>query len=574
MERMMAQKFTQNGPGPRRISRRQFVKLAAAAGLLSGCGVGQTPAAAPTPVAQTAAAGAQPPPGTPTPIPPAPATNPPAPRADYFPAGMWRTSTPEEQGIDSQGIAAMIDKIAQASPYVHSFLLIRNGTLVAEAYFAPIAREHIHLLFSATKSVTSALVGIAIQEGLIKGVDQKVLDFFPELKAKNLNKRVGDLTIGHLLTMTTGHADAVSPNPYQPAPVDWVEKFLDNPANPVIDEPGTQFLYTSGGPHTLSAILQKVSGKPAADYAAEKLFGPLGIPEYAWLADQNGITFGNSWLRLRPLDMAKFGYLYLNNGDWNGQQVVPQAWVEQSTRKAVETKGTMFNNAEQDGYGYLWWMNSFGGYAAHGYGGQFIFVVPASALVAVFTSGFADSMFDTAYELMKTYIIPAVKPNRPLAKNDAAYQALAARVKQVGTQTPKPVAPLPEMARQVSGKTYNMQDGNRLTAYFDAATEYTLKIEPLGMYKGEEHVLELRGGLDDVYRLNQSIDGTYGPYIVGCKGTWQDERTFVHIDYPTDNISRIIVKATFEKDGLTIEPSEEISGTSTPLGTIAGTLEE
>jgi CubicO group peptidase (beta-lactamase class C family) len=549
-------------PSRRGISRRRFLGLTAA-GLLAACSP-----PAPTETRET------PPANIPQPTLAPPAANPPAPQADYFPTDMWRTSTPEEQGIDSQGIAAMIDKIAQASPYVHSFLLIRNGTLVTEAYFAPIAREHVHLLFSATKSVTSALVGIAIQEGLIKGVDQKVLDFFPEMRVKNPDKRLGELTIGHLLSMTTGQAAAVSPNPYQKAPVDWVEKFLGNLANAIVYEPGTQFMYTSGGPHTLSAILQKVTGKPTADYAAEKLFGPLGITDYAWLADQNGITFGNSWLRLKPLDMARFGYLYLNNGAWNGRQVVPQAWVEQSTRKHIETKGTMLYDAEQDGYGYLWWMNGFGGYSAHGYGGQFIFVVPASNLVAVFTSGFADPLFDTAYELMKTYIIPAVKPNRPLAKNDAAYQALTARVKQVSTQSPKPVAPLPETARQVSGKTYKLPDGTRLTVYFDAATEYTLKIKPPAPNKGEDYVLEYRGGLDDVYRLNKSLNATYGPYVVGCKGTWQDERTFVHIEYPTDNISRTIAKATFGKDNLTIETSDEISGTSTPLDTIVATLEE
>jgi CubicO group peptidase (beta-lactamase class C family) len=565
---MTEETFQPHAPRRPGISRRRFLGLTAA-GLLAACSP-----LAPTSTRESQPADTPPPAlSPPSAQPPLGTANPPA-QVDYFPTNAWRTSTPEEQGIDSQGIAAMLDKIGQASPYVHSVLLIRNGYLVAEAYFAPIAREHVHLLFSATKSVTSALVGIAIQEGLIEGVDQKVLDFFPELKAKNLNKRAVDLTIGHLLSMSTGHAAPVSPNPYQAAPVDWVEKFLGNPANPVIDEPGTQFLYTSGGPHTLSAILQKVTGKPAADYAAEKLFGPLGITEHAWLADQNGITFGNSWLRLKPLDMAKFGYLYLNNGVWNGRQVVPQAWVEQSTRKHIETKEVMPYGVEKDGYGYLWWMNSFGGYSAHGMGGQFIFVVPASNLVAVFTSGFADPMFDTAYELMKTYIIPAVKSNRPLAKNEAAYQALTARVNQVGTQSPKPVAPLPETARQVSGRTYKLQDGARLTAYFDAATEYTLKIKPPVPYKGEDYVLEYHGGLDDVYRLNKGIDAIYGPCVVGCKGAWQDERTFVHIEYPIDNISRTIFKAMFEKDSLTIEFSEEVSGTSTPLDTIVGTLEE
>jgi len=200
--------------------------------------------------------------------------------------------------------------------------------------------------------------------------------------------------------------------------------------------------------------------------------------------------------------------------------------------------------------------------------------VPESNLVAVFTGGFADPVFDTSYELMKTYVIPTVKPDRPLAKNDPAYQALTARVKQASVQSPKPVPPLPETARQVSGNTYKLPDGTMLTVYFDAATEYALKIKPPVTDKDEAYVLEYRGGLDDIYRLNKSIHLTYGPYVVGCKGYWQDDHTFVHMECPTDNVSTTIAKATFEKDSLTIETSDDFSGTSTSHNTVVATLEE
>ena len=186
--------MTQDSASTHRISRRHFLSLTGVS-LLAACNPFPPPAPTPT--------------RAPISLPNATPTQ----AFPYFPASEWRTSTPEEQGIDSQGIANMLDKITQASPYVHGFVLIRNGYLVAEAYFAPVAREHIHLLYSATKSVTSALVGIAIQEGFIKAVNQKVLDFFPEMKAKNPDPHLGDLTIEHLLTMSTGHAFPVSPNP-------------------------------------------------------------------------------------------------------------------------------------------------------------------------------------------------------------------------------------------------------------------------------------------------------------------------------------------------------------------------
>ncbi len=479
----------------------------------------------------------------------------------YFPTDTWRTATPEEQGIDSQGIAAMLEKVQRASPYMHSFLLVRNGFLVTEAYFAPIARELGHFLFSATKSVTSALVGIAIQEGTIRGVDQKILDFFPEMKAKSTSPNLELLTIEHLLTMTTGHVDAMSPTPYQESPVDWVEKFLADKTNTLIEPPGNTFLYTSGAAHTLSAVIQKATGKPLADYATEKLFAPLGIQEHTWLADQNGITFGNSWLRLRPIDMAKFGYLYLNGGAWASRQVIPKAWVERSTQKHIETRGTMFNRAEQYGYGYLWWRNGFGGFSAHGYGGQFIFVVPETSLIAVFTGGFEDGIFDTSYQLMKDYVIPAIKGKAGLAKNPAGQQALAGQVEQAGYPERKSVAPLPARAAQISKKIYQVAEGTQFVIDFDGSDEYTLTITyPVD---SGQPTRNLRGGLDDVYRLNHSVDAVLGATILGVKGGWTDETTFVHREFVTDNVSNNIITCHVEEDRLRINLKDDFSGKST-----------
>jgi CubicO group peptidase (beta-lactamase class C family) len=537
-------KMTDNGfpQQAHTLSRRSFLGLTGltAASLLAGC----FPAAWPA-----------------SPTRPAPtATRPSA----YFPTGEWRTSTPEEQGLDSQQIARLLAKIAQSAPYMHSFILIRNGTLVTEAYFAPITRDLGHFLFSATKSVTSALVGIAIQEGFIKGVDQKIIEFFPELQAKSTSEHLGQLTVEHLLTMSTGHVDFMSPTPYQQPPVDWVEKFLTDKTNTLIDPPGRTFLYTSGAPHTLSAVIQRTTGKTASAYAAEKLFGPLGIRDFTWLADQNGISFGNSWLRLKPLDMAKFGYLYLNQGLWDGQQIIPQAWVEKSTQKHIETKQAMFNSAEKDGYGYLWWMNGFGGYAAHGYGGQFIFVIPESNVVAVFTGGFDDSVFDTGYQLMQTYIIPAIHPAGPLARNDPAQQALAAAVDQAGHPSPKAVPPLPGTAQHISGKVYQFPDGTQFTLSFDGTAQYALKVTyPPGAYGQGNVTLDYQGGLDDQYRLNNSLDGVYGPFILGIKGQWTDASTFVQFEYVTDNISNRIITCHYQNGRLTINIRDDISGKST-----------
>ncbi len=529
-----------NQPRPDKISRRGFLGLAGigAAGLVAGCMPGMPPRA-----------------------------------TAEFPTHGWPTSTPEEQGIASQPVAAMLNEIIRSSPYVHSFLLIRNGVLVTEAYFAPITPDLPHFLFSATKSVTSALVGIAIQEGYIHGVDQKILDFFPEMRAKNPGEHLAKLSVEHLLTMSTGHVDYMSPTPYARPPVDWVEKFLADKTNTLLDEPGSAFLYTSGAAHTLSAVIQKATGKTAAGYAAEKLFGPLGIHTFTWLPDQNGISFGNSWLRLKPVDMAKLGYLYLNQGRWAGKQVIPQTWIEKSTRKHIETKQAMFNSAEKDGYGYLWWMNAFGGYAAHGYGGQFIFVVPETNLVAVFTGGFNDSLFDTAYQLMKNYVIPAVhQPGAALARNERAYQELSSLLNQAG-HPPKKAAPaLPAIASRISGKTFQFPDGVQIAVFYNTVDEYILRVTYPARSSTPATTLEYHGGLDDIYRLNQTIEPVLGPFTLGVKGAWTDESTFVHLEYPTDNVASNVITCHFTDDRLTLEVTDNFSGSSTYHNTMEARL--
>ena len=491
--------------------------------------------------------------------------------SDYFPGSTWRTATPESQGVDSQGITDMFQEISRACPYVHSFVLIRNGYLLTESYFAPVSKEQSHILFSATKSITSALVGIAIHEGLIKDVNQKVIDFFPKIKSLNADKNLDKLNIEHLLSMSTGHAFQVSPGPYQSQPVDWVEKFLGNPNNPILYEPGSTFMYTSGAPHTLSAILQKVSGKSTAAYAADKLFKPLGITSFDWLPDQNGITFGNSWLRLKPLDMARLGYLYLNQGNWNGKQIIPAEWVEQSTRKFINTRGVQINAAEQDGYGYLWWMNSFGGFSAHGYGGQFIFVIPALNLIAVFTGGFDDDVFDTSYKLMRDFIIPAVKEVSPISNNPGAYQSLQEWLDHNSNPIKKEISTLPEAARKFSGRTYIFPDKMRVSFNFDNSAEYSYKLT-LPALNGVPGTLAFRGGLDDTYRLNDVKNGLYTSNITAVKGYWQNEAAFVNIEFPLDNVSYNISTCTFEEYKLTIKNEMMISGKSVGENTTVGTL--
>ncbi len=458
--------------------------------------------------------------GAPTASPTWVAAEPPA----YWPTPEWRTSTPEAQGIDSAPILALLQEIQQKELNVHSVLVLRHGYLVTEVYFPPYTQDIKHPLHSITKSVTSAMTGIAIQEGRIESVQQRVLDFFPEIAKETKDDYLRDLTIEHLLTMSAGFNTHTLPNFNDPASsVDAVEYILTH--SNVLRKPGETFFYDSGLPHVVSAILQKTSGLTLEAYTQKNLFGPLGITDFSWQSDPQGITTGYTGLSLRPRDMAKLGYLYLHNGQWNGKQIAPAEWVQASTTGHKETKGLM-NAAEDDGYGYYWWIDSFGGYSAHGHGGQYVFVLPQLDMIVVFTGSLADPDFPTPHRLLKTYLLPAAQPPgaQPLADNPQLFNQLTAEI--VSIQNPeKPVAPLPEIAKQISGKTFQITGGasagwpEKITLTFPGGDTYTSEM----VMPGE--TLKVAGGLNNVFYLNRL--GPEGETIAPLRGYWQDDHTFI-----------------------------------------------
>jgi CubicO group peptidase (beta-lactamase class C family) len=306
----------------------------------------------------------------------------------------WKISTPEKQGLSSGQLALMEEYMEDWNLDFHSVLVIRNGYLVFEKYYDDYDADTLHEIYSCTKAVVSALMGIAIHEGYIDSVEEQVLDFFPERVIANNDSRKWNMTIEHLLTMTTGLDWPELAIPYDDPnniyhlwtrSTDWVQFVLDRP---MVLTPGTKFNYNSGASHLLSAILQKATGINTSSFASKHLFTPLGISKLFWSSDPQGINTGGSRLQLRPQDMAKIGYLYLQNGIWNGSQIVPAEWVELSTKKHYPVMNSLYV-----GYGYKWWTyysNSsdypiIDAYSAVGYAGQRIFVVPDQDLVVVFT---------------------------------------------------------------------------------------------------------------------------------------------------------------------------------------------
>lgn len=322
---------------------------------------------------------------------------------DYWPTSLWKTSSPEDQGMSAQKLREMEAHIDDndLNYYIDSILVIRNGYLVYESYPSHSYDENDrHHIYSCTKVFTSALIGIAIEEGLIGSIDDHVLDYFPEKNFDNMDSRKQSITIRQLLTMTSGIEWTDQINYYEMARTsDWVQYILDQPME---HQPGSVWNYNTGCSHLLSAMLDRLTPSGTSNYLETKLFDPLNITNYSWLVDGQGIPIGGTLLYLTPRDMAKFGILYLNNGSWNGSQLVPSEWITESTTSFMNVE---FDQGHGSGYGYQWWIYDWlNAYTARGSYEQYITVVPDLNMVVIAT-GNSDFQF---IHLLVDYILPSV----------------------------------------------------------------------------------------------------------------------------------------------------------------------
>ena len=341
---------------------------------------------------------------------------------EEWPTSEWRTSTPEAQGMDSDVLVMLMQRIADRQTDIDSLLIVRHGVIVLEAYWPPYDARTRHPLASVAKSVVSTLVGAALEQGYLTGVEQPVLDFFPDLPAVEADDPRWAITLEDLLTMRAGlrcHDETDTTVEAMQRTHDWAAFML---RQPMADLPGQKFNYCNGVSHLLSVIVGRATGQPTMDFAQETLFQPLGITRVLWARDPEGNPTGGWGLALMPRDMARFGYLYLRDGQWDGVQILPPEWVTASA-----TPRTYANPAAQ-GYGYQWWTNSVNSFEAVGAGGQFIFVRRGADLVIVMTSDTRIENYAELRELLSEYILYAAKPDAVLPANPAGVATLQALV--------------------------------------------------------------------------------------------------------------------------------------------------
>lgn len=299
---------------------------------------------------------------------------------------------------------AIVDFIAAADAQLdslHSLMILRHGTVIAEGWWHPYAPQHPHLMFSVSKSFTSTAVGLAIAEGRLQ-LDDRVIDLLPDDLPATIDTKLDALTVRHLLTMTTGHpADTVSLAEDSPHH-NWSRAIL---AQPLEFTPGTRFVYNSGATYLLSAILQRLTGERLIDYLTPRLFAPLGIVDISWLTCPRGIDAGGWGLSLSTEQLATFGQLLLQRGQWNGDQLVPAEWIDEATALQVDTSAADHDLDGRQGYGYQYWRNSTAGYRADGAFAQLCVVLPEQDVVVVMTAGIPAA--EPALALVWKHLLPA-----------------------------------------------------------------------------------------------------------------------------------------------------------------------
>ncbi len=482
----------------------------------------------------------------------------PGPRApDYWPTQGWRSSTPEKQGMDSVLISTVFDAVPKIGEPVDSFLIVRNGYMVTEAYYAPFRPGASHNLVTATETIVSILIGIAIQQGFIKSTEQKMLDYFPDRKIDNMDARKQAVTIRNLLTMTSGFI--VDDGGSTTGPDDGVQYQLNLR---MVADPGKVWDPARGGYTLLTAIIQKATGMTALAFANKALFGPLGISDAVWEVDSKGIENGGNRMYLSSLDMAKIGFLYLNNGTWNGQQIVSKDYVLTSTQHLVDATSPY-------GYGYGWWTASDGSYSSEVGVGQLISVKPDQGIVTVFTASTAGGDSAQEMDIINNIIVPAVKSSGSLPDNPAGLAELNAKITALGNDAPKPILPMPALAATISGKKYLLDSGETFTLTFtgdQAALDWSMKDQSIHLPIGMDNVfLTTPTNTTERLSLFGADPKTVSPGFIALRGSWSGPDTFELIMQLLDSTRRNTVDFSFTGDKVTVKQSNVNSDETTTV---------
>ncbi len=437
----------------------------------------------------------------------------------HCPTENWSVSTPEEQGVDSRILLKMFEFI-RSSPTLdfHSIVIVRHSRIIAEAYWAPYNKNTTHNIKSASKSIISALVGIALEKNYLNNIEQKVSEFYPEYTNDSLKRNI---SLHDLLTMSSGFDWKEDAGPSAFDLISWNKVSTKY-------KPGEVFEYNTALTHMMSAILTKACGKSTKDFADKWLFKPLGIKDYQWSKSKDGIYHGGSDIFLTPRDMAKFGLLFLNNGIWNGKPLVPKEWVKKSTTMQVDIPKEIDYAAGLE-YGYWWWIQEKA-YMAWGAGGQYIIINPDLDLVVVFTADGFDNInrYDKFMkQFLENYIYSTAKSNSSLSPKPIVIRELNDIAQELEHPPKTSAKKMPTIAASISSANYLFE---RNKVGFQS-TSFTFSDSTCNWeYRIGEQKVSLKVGLDGNY-LNNDIAFSMGVNPNGdkiaCKGYWDGNKFII-----------------------------------------------
>ncbi len=325
---------------------------------------------------------------------------------------------PSEAGVPAGAILRFLDRLDHYQVNLHSLLLMRHGSLIAEGYYAPNSPSRLHRMFSVCKTLNALAVGLLAEEGRLR-LDDKIVDYFPDKVPADVHPWIREMTIRHMLMMRTCHASTTYKYNIHK---EWVESFFTTPPT---HKPGTVFHYDTSAAHVLCALAERLSGMPMLDYLKEKALRKIGWSENSYmLKNEFGDSHGGSGLMATSEDLLRLGMLLIQKGSWQGEQLLPASFVEEMTSCLTPNALTSGVISETQGYGYQIWRTRPDGFACYGLGGQLVVCLPKEDLILVTTAdtqgcgGGNDFIYNCLYE----EILPAL--DTPLSKEEEARTAL------------------------------------------------------------------------------------------------------------------------------------------------------
>jgi CubicO group peptidase (beta-lactamase class C family) len=453
-------------------------------------------------------------------------------------------STLKEADMDENYICELYRYTNEQNINIHSILILRDGNKVLETYAHPFDSEARRDVFSASKSFLSAAIGIAVKMELLR-IDDKIGSFFPD-EINTSMPYIEEVAIKHLLTMSVGQTSEDFMKIWNQE--DWVYAFLNTP---ITHKPGYLHEYNNFCSFMLSAIIQKVSGMRLLEFLDTYLFRKIGIQKTCWLQPNKGIDFGASGLYLTAVEMALFGQLLLNDGNWNGEQIIDREYLQQAVTKQIEAEIYLDGNGttENCGYGYHFWINNFGGYSASGMLLQEIVVLKEYGVVAVILGGISNGTAVVS-KLISNYIIPACNTgytgeNLSLKKSIACFESEAIYADSISSKYIN------------FNKFYNLSLPIEFFGVFDFIKTRLTGIgliikdkEVTLLYKDSDMLYRLKCGINNLFIVNKferEVSGDIVDYKLSLRGRWENNMFLFEIQ-PLASAYRIIGLMDFKDD--------------------------